>query len=45
MADTEEEVFEFVVPGLGCRLVDHDGRLPRPLPLPTPAAHDRGAAP
>lgn len=29
VADTEEEVFEFVVPGLGRRLVDHDERLPR----------------
>ncbi|MDH6708785.1 hypothetical protein P3T27_005531 [Kitasatospora sp. MAA19] len=29
VADAEEEVFEFVVPGLGCRLVDHDERPPR----------------
>jgi hypothetical protein len=31
MAGTQE-LLEFVVPDLNCALVDHDGRLPRPLP-------------
>jgi hypothetical protein len=32
MADTEEVVFEFMVPGRAPEVVDHAGRLPGPQP-------------